>query len=1003
MVVALLFALLGLLGAASAARAAGVDLPQADRRDAITITAQAANHWQSGNYECWVLRGDCRIVQGGASAQAQEAVVWIVPKELAEEGCHKVIAYLEGDVVLQAGPGEEAPRLADRAWFGRFLSVRPIEVRAARVAGQPDAMPPVYQRGMALREPLPPGTIRQAQFVESAGPAAVDAVPPGTRRIRVFPRGDVPVQAQWFPDPQSQDWIAVVDSGVNLIVEGLDEYGAIDVSTDRLVIWTKNEEEPDLTGRRGQDRRRPLEIYMEGNIVFRQGERVIHADRMYYNVAQESGVVLGAEVLSPVRSYEGLVRLRAELLQQSGRDRFFARGAFITSSRMGRPGYRIQSAEVYYEDVQRPAFDPWTGLPLLDPETGQPIVEHDRLATSRNNTLFLGPVPILWWPTLATNLEEPTFYLRRIRLKNDRVFGMQVLTDWNAYQIFGIRQPPAGTEWDFSIDYMSDRGLGHGTSFAYGREGFLGIPGPAFGLVDYWGIKDDGLDDLGLGRRALEPERTYRGRLLWKHRQLLSPEYQLTAEAGWLSDRNFLQNFFWSEWDTLKDQTTNIELKHLRDNRTWDLTAGVRVNDFFTQTEWLPRFDHHWLGQDLFGETLTWFGHTSLAYARFQRLDPPANPADQPFSFLPWEASSRRGERLITRHELDWPFQVGPVKVVPYALGELAHWGEDLTGNDLQRAYYQVGLRASLPMWRANPHAESQLWNVHGLAHKVVFNAEFAFAEASKNLDRLPLYDPLDDDSIEAARRRFLTDTFGSPSVVPPIVAAVDPRFDERFYAVRTGMAGWVTAPSLEIAEDLMAFRFGAHQRWQTKRGTPGRRRIIDWVVLDTNITLYPDADRDNFGTAAGLLDYNFRWHPGDRLTLVSEGVFDFFHDGQKIVTVGGFLSRPPRGNFYLGMRILEGPISNQVLSLSYNYWMTPKWVSTFGMSVDLGRDGNIGQNYGITRIGESLLVSAGVNVDAARNNVGAALLVEPRFLPKGRLRSTGGVQIPVAGAYGLE
>jgi len=204
-------------------------------------------------------------------------------------------------------------------------------------------------------------------------------------------------------------------------------------------------------------------------------------------------------------------------------------------------------------------------------------------------------------------------------------------------------------------------------------------------------------------------------------------------------------------------------------------------------------------------------------------------------------------------------------------------------------------------------------------------------------------------------------------------------------------------------AEDLMALRMGVHQRWQTKRGFPGRRRIIDWMVLDANLTWFPDKGRDNYGTPFGLLDYQYRWHIGDRLTLLSDGVFDFFDDGQQVITLGGYLTRPPRGSFYLGVSLIEGPISHQILSLSYTYWMSPKWVSSFGMSVDFGMDGNIGQNFSITRIGESLLISAGFNVDEARDNVGISFVVEPRFLPKGRLGTIAGARIPVAGSRGLE
>jgi hypothetical protein len=155
----------------------------------------------------------------------------------------------------------------------------------------------------------------------------------------------------------------------------------------------------------------------------------------------------------------------------------------------------------------------------------------------------------------------------------------------------------------------------------------------------------------------------------------------------------------------------------------------------------------------------------------------------------------------------------------------------------------------------------------------------------------------------------------------------------------------------------------------------------------------------------AGLLDYDFRWHVGDRLTLVSDGLFDFFDQGQKMISVGGFLTRPPRGSLYAGFRILEGPtnLNSQVLTLSYSYWMSPKWMSTYGTSIDFGFQRSYSQNFSITRIGESFLINFGFTVDPARDSVGVAFAIEPRFLPKNRLSNMGGAQIPPAGFTGLE
>ena len=219
-----------------------------------------------------------------------------------------------------------------------------------------------------------------------------------------------------------------------------------------------------------------------------------------------------------------------------------------------------------------------------------------------------------------------------------------------------------------------------------------------------------------------------------------------------------------------------------------------------------------------------------------------------------------------------------------------------------------------------------------------------------------------------------------------------------------------VTAPSFEIADTLTALRLGVDQRWQTKRGPPDDRHIIDWIELDTDFSLFSDPGRDNpgptpgsSGSVLGLWDYEFRWHVGDRLTLVSDGMFDFFEDGQKVVSVGAFLTRPPRGSLYAGIRTIQGPVNDTMLTFAYSYWMSPKWISTASASIDLSDTQNVGTALRVTRIGESLLVSGVFSVDPVHATWGYGITAEPRFLPKGRLASAQGAHIPGAGIFGLE
>ena len=105
-----------------------------------------------------------------------------------------------------------------------------------------------------------------------------------------------------------------------------------------------------------------------------------------------------------------------------------------------------------------------------------------------------------------------------------------------------------------------------------------------------------------------------------------------------------------------------------------------------------------------------------------------------------------------------------------------------------------------------------------------------------------------------------------------------------------------------------MALRMGVRQRWQTKRGAAGNQHIVDWLTLDMNATFFPDADRDNFGQELGLLDYDLRWHLGDRFSILSDGYADMFGDGLRTVSGGVLLNRPTRGNGYVGFRIDQRP-----------------------------------------------------------------------------------------------
>jgi len=1029
---------------------ADVELAAPDPDAPINFSADQANRWQDGEFEVWWLRGHCVVSQETTTAIGDEAIVWVMRDEMSGKRMTRVISYLEGEVTVSQGerpkPGERPTNgLQDRRWIGRFYSSLPVQNKIASPGGEPATKPALFDRALALRVQSNDQLVKQAQFVAPVGPAQVgpgemapppavgssvplppitNVAPPvivdsqqppgivvapitpaaaGPRRLEFYGRSRVPFQAEISPTPGRDETIITIRSGVMMIVDDVAGQGKLDLSADNMVVWTAGL--TNLVGPTLQAENVPLEIYMEGNIVFRQGDRVIYASRMYYNVREQVGVILNTEIITPVPKYAGKMRLRADVVQQTGPGRFIAKHAYVTSSRMASPGYRLQSGTIEYQDRQLAANDPITGQPMAN----GPAIESERLLTSRNNLAFIGAVPVFYWPVIESDLEESSFFIRRGSLKNDRIFGQQYYVTWDPYQLLGMKRLP-GTDWSISTDYFSKRGPAIGTAFKWQGQDFFGIRGPVRGFVDAWVIHDHGLDILGSDRVNLpaEPNKDPRGRAIGRQRQYLAGGFQVSGQIGWISDRNFLEQYFENEWDKNKDYDTDLELKRYRDNTSWSILGSVRLNDWFTQTQWLPRADHFWIGQPLLGDRLTWYEHSSAAYANMRIAAQPTDPTEQAkFAYLPWE-NNVRGGRYFTTQEIDFPFTAGAVNLVPYGLGQLAHWDEDLTGSSVNRAYGQVGLRASLPFWATNPTYESTLFNVHGLAHKVVLEADANYADTNQDFTQLPLYDPIDDDNLEAFNRRFQFNTFGSPP--PPGSVPVPAKWDPRYYAIRSGLGSAVTTPSPELLQSLTSVRLAMRQRWQTKRGLPAARHIIDWITFDTGATIFPQANRDNFGQVIGLVNYDFRWHVGDRVTLLSDGIFDFFQGGQKLVTFGGFLTRPPRGSLYVGFHSLNGPVvpgvltpfNNQVLLTSYSYRMSPKWVSSAGLSYNLNGK-NIGENLTLTRIGESFLVSLGVNADVSKNNFGFTFMVEPRFLPRTMLGRVGGAQIPIAGQHGLE
>lgn len=851
-----------------------------------------------------------------------------------------------------------------------------------------------------------PETSRVTDYFEKT---AVVANAP-RRSFQIYQRYDRATDVKLRPNSsESSDGdgkdVWLISNGFTVVVQGLDGNDrpvgdAVELSADQATIWSVGLESVDFANAANKTTAADLdlELYLDGDVVFRQGDNVIYADKMYYDVKNRVGIVLDAEMIARVPgTKDGIFRISADKITQRGPDALFASNAWVSTSSMGEPTYRLSAKSLVAETRRTPLYDVATGRQAIDPKTGKPALREESYLVAEDNLVSIGSVPVFYWPWFATDLKERSFYLRNVKVGSDSVFGTQIRTRWNPYQLLGLneRLRPEGTDWDLNLDYLSDRGLGHGTTFVYNRDSLWGWDSRAVGAFSFYGISDKGLDNLGLGRRSVPFPDSYRYRAIWKHRQelgtlgCLGDGWLLSAQFGRSSDRNFIPQYFENEWQTNSNPETRVELKNIYNNRSFGLTGAIRTNDFYTQTNWLPRFDHYWLGESLFGSNLTWYEHTKIGYGQFKTTDVPYADEDKAlFRYLDWELApdstsnspyspgtrtlSADGLVFTSRHEIDAPFQLGPVKATPYALGEYGFWSQGVSESDVGRLYGRLGLRLNLPVWKVDSNVESKMWYLNGLAHKMNFVVDASISDADRNYDELVLYEQIDDWQVQEFRRRYAVTTFDG---------SIPLRFDERYYAIRQGLlAGNVTSPSAELADDLQLVRLGWNNRWQTKRGPVGNRRVVDWVKFDAGLNLYPN-DEENFGEIPGLLDYDASWLVGDRFAVLSSGLYDVWGSGQKITRVGVQRRRPGLSSAYLGVDRLYGPIDSTYLNLALAYRTSEKWGIGFNASYDLSEGRNVGQNLSVSRVGESFVVTVEASRNESQNNWGLNLSIQPIFL----------------------
>jgi len=943
----------------------------------IQISGDFEETLESEATKVHLIVGRAKITQGGLTVSGAKLAVFVSPSD----GNIEVAVYGE-DLTIRTADGQHPA--AARAFRLQSLSPPDVTVTESTAASTNDN--PLLRK--AIRQLFPAETAHTStvslQTPQDFFAPPIPAVSPSAanrsaRRVQIRPRSNDPLQfeSSTSTDTIPEERINIISGGVNVLVEGIDvdiqgqeiSPGILDLSADRVVIWTQAGEGESLEAGnlvvQAADSR--FQVYLEGNIVIRQNQNTIRATHAFFDAASDRALMLNAELRAfvPELGEKGAeFRIRADRIRQLTENRFHAQNAWVTTSPYGKPGYRIQASDIFVA----PGPSVFTGV---DPLTGQQVVGQSTWITSLNNQFLVGDTPVFFLPKISGPAEDPGIPIRSATVTQDQIFGLQLNTVWDLSRLMGLPKQP-GMKLDLLADYRSKRGPGIGTQAEYnGSNDYGTYQGNGTLYYQY----DKGYDNLGLDRRRLEPKNDSRGEATWRHRQQLSGGAMIFGEIGYLSDRNYLEQYHENRFDSEKDVETLLGIRQDQGAFSGMLWGRTDLSGFEANTQWLPRADLYSFSQPLFDGLLYWNMHSSAGYADMQQMEAPSDIND-PYTpnGLPY-ITDASGVVAMTRHELNMPLNVGPLNFEPFVMGEAAYWEDGFGSQSVDRYLMNAGVRARMSASRIFPFVRSDIFNLNGLAHKHDTMIEYSYTDSSRGINEIPQYNEIDENSQERFRTRYPLQVYGG--ILPA-------EFNARNYAIRNGAGLWASAPYHELADDLQAIRLGFRDRLQTKVGPMNAPRIRDWMVWEYGASLFPKADRDNFGEDVGLLYGHYRWNVSDRTSLLTDASWDLFDHAQNIWSVGILSQRSLRGSVYLGYRDVTATdyFESQTIIGSYSYQMSPKWISTAAYAFDVAAGESRGSSVTVSRVGLDWILHFGLGFDFSKGNVGVGLSLEPRFGP---------------------
>ena len=382
------------------------------------------------------------------------------------------------------------------------------------------------------------------------------------------------------------------------------------------------------------------------------------------------------------------------------------------------------------------------------------------------------------------------------------------------------------------------------------------------------------------------------------------------------------------------------------------MTTADKLQEQF-EVERLPEVGYHRIGDSFGDDRFTFFSDNTVSGLNFQMSD--ATLAEQGFRNsqspgIPSLGQTGTDDDGVTyrgdfRQEVDYPFDAGQFRVVPYVMGRYIPYSDSPTKGMVNRVFGGAGVRMTTAFWKTDDSVHSDLFDIHRLRH--VVEPEVHLFTSAQTSDR--------------------NDVF---------------IYDE----------------NVDDITDVSAVQLALRQRWQTKRGGAGQWRSVDVFTFNVEANFFANEPDDQLPPSGfrGLffdslpeasiprnsINADALWRISDTTALLADEQFNLDEMSLATTSIGLAVQRDTRLSYFVGARYI-GQLNSTIASTAINYEMSTKYALQFVESVNLSDRRNQNTTFTLIRKFDRFYITFSVYYDAVEDVSGVRFGLVPLGLSR--------------------